>query len=156
MNFGSRRSDELFAERGAVVLAGLGRWVGVRADMLVVAVLVAAVLLRPADGAERTGPVAVGDEGCGVAELMEAAAGRNAGVLVLVLAQPARTSARVVIPAREWVAYRRGCLTSTHSHDPAPSSPASPPRSSGTRTTSSYAVSTPAFAVGIDARRGAG
>jgi hypothetical protein len=98
MNIGTRCSDEVFTEGGVLVIAGLGTLaVGVRVALLVVGV---------ADGPDRAGPVIVADEGTGLAELMEAAP-----------AQPAKTVASAVAPARDRAADRRGCLIWTNSHE---------------------------------------
>jgi hypothetical protein len=97
MNFGTRRSDEVFTELGALVIAGLGVWV------------CAAVLGRATDGADGAAPAAVEDEGLGMVELMEAVGVCNVGAVAP--AQPARTNASAVAPVREPAAYRRGCLT---------------------------------------------
>jgi hypothetical protein len=87
-----------------LVIAGLGTWVGG---------VGAAVLVRVADGEDRAGLVTVEDEGLGVVELLEAVGVRNVGAVegTVALAQPAKTNASAVAPARERAAYRRGCLT---------------------------------------------
>jgi len=103
MNFGTRRSDEVFTELGALVIAGLGAWVGW---------VCAAVLGRATDGADGAAPAAVEDEGLGMVELMEAVGVCNVGAVAP--AQPARTNASAVAPVREPAAYRRGCLTWPH------------------------------------------
>ena len=100
MNIGTRRSDEVFTELGALVIAGLGVWV------------CAAVLGRVTDGADGAAPAAVEDEGLGMVELMEGVGVRNVGAVAP--AQPARTNASAVAPVREPAAYRRGCLTWPH------------------------------------------
>src|ERR1035437_6982245 len=91
MNIGTRCSDEVFTEGGVLVIAGLGTL---------------AVGVGVADGPDRAGPVIVADEGTGLAELMEAAP-----------AQPAKTVASAVAPARDRAADRRGCLIWTNSHE---------------------------------------
>ena len=95
MNFGTRRSDEGFAELGAFVMAGfvmagLGTW---------------------ADGVGAT---------VRVVELLEAAGVCNTGVVegAEAPAQPADTNVSAVAPARDQAAYRRGCLTWTNSNEP--------------------------------------
>ena|SRR5665647_1870190 len=130
MNFGTRRSDEVPAARGAVVSAGLRTWAGgVGVDRT-------AVLVRVVDGLGRAVPVAVEDEGLGVVELMAAVgvgavdrseAGEVDGTVAPTLAAPpapaahaeaATTNARANAPARERAAYRPGCLTRSHASEP--------------------------------------
>jgi hypothetical protein len=99
MNIGTRRSDEVFTELGALVIAGLGTWTGgVRA----------AVLVGAAIGAERAGCVTV--------ELMGAVGVCNVGAVAP--AQLVKTNASAVAPARQRAVYRRGCLTWIYSNEP--------------------------------------
>ena len=87
MNFGTKRSDEVLAELGALVIAGLGTWAaGVGAAVLVVELLEAV--------------------GVCVVDAVEGA---------VAPAQPAKTNASAVVLARDRSAYRRGCLTWTYS-----------------------------------------
>jgi hypothetical protein len=104
MNSGTRRSDGEFARLGALVIAGLGPLAGG---------VFAAVLVRVAEGADSAGLVAVEDDG--VVELMEVVGVRD--VCDVAPAQPARSNARAVAPAREPAAYRRGSLTRTDSSE---------------------------------------
>jgi hypothetical protein len=96
MNFGTRRSGQVFTELGALV-AGLGPWAGgVGATVLLVELL------------EAVGVCNVG--------AVEGNVGAVEGAVAP--AQPAKTNASVVAPARDRAAYRRGCLTWTNSNEP--------------------------------------
>src|SRR5450631_3984948 len=100
MNSGTRRSDEVSTELGALVIAGVETLTGgVRA----------AVLVRVADGPDRAGPAMVADKGPCVAELGGVVGVRNAGALAP--AQPAKTNASTAAPIGKPVAYLRVCLT---------------------------------------------
>ena len=87
MNFGTRRSDEVLAELGFLVVAGLGEWVGGVGAAVLAVELWEAVGVCVVDAVE--GPVAP--------------------------PQPAKTDASAVVLARDRRAYRRGCLTWTNS-----------------------------------------
>jgi hypothetical protein len=117
MNLGSRRSDGVFtergalaAERGALAMVGLGTCAGgVRAALLVrvadgadraVAVVVAVSVAVTVAVARASAVVAdVEEKGLDVAVLMEATGIRNVGALAP--AQPAKVSTSAVAPARE-------------------------------------------------------
>jgi|SRR5450631_4377515 hypothetical protein len=100
MNSGTRRSDEVFTEWGALVVAGVETLAGA---------VCAAVLLRVADGPGRVGPVMVEDEGACVDEPVEVVGTRNVGTVAP--AQPAKTKASAVAPTGKPLAYLRACLT---------------------------------------------
>src|ERR1035437_5881422 len=117
MNIGTRRSDEVFTELGALVIAGLGTWTGGGRGALPGGggIWAGRAGGRPGGpgggagvGGERAGRVRV--EGMGAVGVC------NVGAVAP--AQLVKTNASAVAPARQRAVYRRGCLTWIYSNEP--------------------------------------